>query len=178
MRHFRVIVQSQEDYYNEQYHKLRFIWWIISSILFTSLFYILTREVSVLWWVFLGFIFLFMYADLTRNQKMKANAHAFLGLLYFVWGILFFIFTIIFLREIDERIFGLGLTLVFLIVGGIKWVVSGGDKAKVESARGTIIAAIIGLIIVFLSFFIIQILFNLFGIGSIQELETPTILGP
>src|SRR3990172_12087500 len=41
------------------------------------------------------------------------------------------------------------LALAFLIYGGIKWVISGGDKAKVEAARGTIVAALVGLVLVF-----------------------------
>jgi len=52
------------------------------------------------------------------------------------------------------------LALIFLIWGGIKWITSGGDKAKVESARNTIIGAIIGLIVVFTSFLIISIVSN------------------
>src|SRR5437762_8568472 len=49
------------------------------------------------------------------------------------------------------------ISLFFLIFGGIRWITSGGDKAKVESARNTIIASIIGLIIALLAFFIITI---------------------
>src|SRR3990167_8945620 len=40
------------------------------------------------------------------------------------------------------------ITFFFLIVGGIKWMTSGGDKAKVEEARNQITNAIIGLAIV------------------------------
>src|SRR5689334_19266732 len=35
------------------------------------------------------------------------------------------------------------IALFFLIIGGIRWITSGGDKSKVESARNTIIASII-----------------------------------
>src|SRR6266700_3103059 len=37
------------------------------------------------------------------------------------------------------------IALFFLIWGGIRWIMSAGDKAKVDSARQTITAAIIGL---------------------------------
>jgi hypothetical protein len=67
------------------------------------------------------------------------------------------------------------IALAFLIWGGIKWIMSGGDKAKVESARNTIIAAIIGLIVAFLAYFVIQIVLNLFGMGSIDQLGLPKI---
>ena len=56
------------------------------------------------------------------------------------------------------------IALAFLIYGGIKWIVSGGDKAKVEGARNTIVAALIGLVLVFLAYFILRIVFQLFGL--------------
>ena len=36
-----------------------------------------------------------------------------------------------------------------LVVGGIKWIMSGGDKASTEGARNQITAALVGLVIVF-----------------------------
>ena len=56
------------------------------------------------------------------------------------------------------------LALLFLIYGGIKWITSGGDKAGVESARNMIVAALVGLVIAFLAYFILQIIFQLFGL--------------
>lgn len=69
------------------------------------------------------------------------------------------------------------LALAFLIWGGVKWITSGGDKGKVESARNTIIAAIIGLVIAFLAFFILNLVLGLFGIDQFQNMELPNILG-
>lgn len=68
------------------------------------------------------------------------------------------------------------IALAFLIWGGIKWITSGGDKGGVEAARNQIIAAIIGLIIVFLAFFILNLVLGLFGL-SLFELELPTLTG-
>src|SRR5690348_12171649 len=48
------------------------------------------------------------------------------------------------------------VALVFLVYGGVKWITSGGDKAAVESARNTIVAAVVGLVIVFLAYFILS----------------------
>lgn len=56
------------------------------------------------------------------------------------------------------------LALAFLIYGGVKWITSGGDKAGVESARNMIVAALVGLVIAFLSYFILQLVFQLFGL--------------
>jgi hypothetical protein len=68
------------------------------------------------------------------------------------------------------------LALTYLIWGGIKWVLSGGDKAKVDAARGAIVAAIVGLVIVFLAYFIINIIVPIFVPGfSLQNLSLPAI---
>ena len=70
------------------------------------------------------------------------------------------------------------VALFFLIWGGIKWITSGGDKAKVESARSTIIGAIIGLVIAFAAFMILTVVASLFGLeGGILDLEIPSFLG-
>ena len=66
------------------------------------------------------------------------------------------------------------IALFFLIWGGVRWITSGGDKAKVESARGTIIAAIIGLVIAFLAFFILSLALSFFGL-SLTNLTLPKI---
>lgn len=68
------------------------------------------------------------------------------------------------------------IALLFLIWGGIKWITSGGDKAGVETARNQIIAAVIGLIIVFLAFFILNLVLGLFGL-SLFDLKLPTLPG-
>jgi hypothetical protein len=65
------------------------------------------------------------------------------------------------------------LALFFLIWGGIRWITSGGDKGKVEEARKHIVAAIIGLVVAFLAYFIIQIILTIFGLGSISTLQIP-----
>lgn len=69
------------------------------------------------------------------------------------------------------------VALIFLIYGGIKWIISGGDKAALDSARNHIVAAIVGLVIVFLAYFIIQIVGGFFGI-SILNLTLPSITLP
>ena len=56
------------------------------------------------------------------------------------------------------------IALIFLIYGAIKWITSGGDKTKVEGARNTIVAALVGLVLAFLAYFILQIIFQLFGL--------------
>lgn len=66
------------------------------------------------------------------------------------------------------------IALGFLIFGGIKWILSGGDKTAVENARDTIVAAIVGLVIVFLSYFILNIVLKFFNI-DIGNLQLPNV---
>ena len=66
------------------------------------------------------------------------------------------------------------ISIFILLWGGIKWIMSGGDKAKVESARSTIIAGIVGLVLVFLAYFIISVVAKIFNI-DITNIVIPTI---
>ena len=56
----------------------------------------------------------------------------------------------------------------WLVLGGIKWITSGGDKAQTEAARNQITAALIGLVIVFSSWALIQILGTFFGVDLLN----------
>lgn len=73
-----------------------------------------------------------------------------------------------------EGILGNGLVLamvfaaifaLFIILrGGIQWIASGGEKGKVEQARMRIIYGILGLLLVFVSYAIINLVLGLFGV--------------
>lgn len=52
-----------------------------------------------------------------------------------------------------------------LVIGGVQWILSGGDKAKTESARGQITAALVGLVIVFAAWAIVTLVNAFFGIN-------------
>lgn len=56
------------------------------------------------------------------------------------------------------------LALFFLIWGGIQWIVSGGDKTAVEAARKRVTYSLLGLIVVFFSYFIVNLIGNFFGV--------------
>jgi hypothetical protein len=47
------------------------------------------------------------------------------------------------------------LCLFGIIWGGAQWTMSGGDKGKIAAARGRITWAVVGLIVVFLAFFVV-----------------------
>ena len=60
------------------------------------------------------------------------------------------------------------VTLVFffmLVLGGLKWVMSGGDQKAVEAARSQITNALIGLAIVFAAWAIMQLINIVFGVN-------------
>jgi len=71
-------------------------------------------------------------------------------------------------------IFALIIAFFFLIIGGIKWITSGGDKAQVEEARNQITNALIGLAIVAAAWAIMKLIGFFFGIDPFS-LDVPTI---
>lgn len=71
------------------------------------------------------------------------------------------------------------IAVLYLIYGGVKWITSGGDKTEVENARKHIIAAITGLIVVFLAFFLINFVLGfLIKDFSINNITIPNLTGP
>jgi hypothetical protein len=66
------------------------------------------------------------------------------------------------------------IALMYLLYGGIKWITSRGEKAEVESARNHIMAAIVGLVVVFVAIFIVTLVMSIFGI-KLSNLTLPTI---
>jgi len=58
--------------------------------------------------------------------------------------------------------------LIFLIWGGVSYLTSGGDKARIESARDRIISALVGLAIIFASAAIAKFVEDQFGISLLN----------
>ena len=54
------------------------------------------------------------------------------------------------------------IALLYLIWGGFKWLMSGGDKTAVQGAREHIVAAIVGLVVIFMSYFILNFVVKFF----------------
>jgi|GEM_PF-670763 len=61
------------------------------------------------------------------------------------------------------------LMLLYLIFGGFQYMLSGGDPKAVQAAKGKITGAIVGFIIVFLAYWIVQAVAIILGISSIQQ---------
>ena len=60
------------------------------------------------------------------------------------------------------------IAVIMLIIGGIRYVISGGDSKKVTDAKNTVLYAIIGLVICFFSYAIVN-----FVITSLPSTENP-----
>lgn len=58
------------------------------------------------------------------------------------------------------------IAVLYLIIGGIKYILSRGNEEKVESAKGTMTAAIWGLVIIIMSFAIIYIISEILITGQ------------
>jgi len=86
--------------------------------------------------------------------------------------------------EFLNKLISLGISVGFLvaavifvymfIMGGIRWITSEGDKTKVETARNQITHALVGLLLTFLLFVILEIIEQFFGI-SLKELKIPSL---
>ena len=82
--------------------------------------------------------------------------------------------------KLISSIVGIALTLatiaafVFLIWGGIQWIISGGDKAGVETAQNRIQAALLGLLIVFAVWALFTVVGRFLGLPDIFNLVIPS----
>jgi TRAP-type C4-dicarboxylate transport system permease small subunit len=67
------------------------------------------------------------------------------------------------------------LIFFFMLVwGGVQYITAGGDKAQTEAARGRITAALIGLVIVFAAWAIVNLVSIFFGLDLLR-LNIPNI---
>lgn len=87
------------------------------------------------------------YSSQTGEGFLQSFLPAAIGIVYVIGAIIF---------------------VFLLITGAISWMTSGGDKQAVESARGKITSAIIGLVLLLISFAIIGLIENFFGIQILR----------
>lgn len=70
-------------------------------------------------------------------------------------------------RVITLLLFVVGvLSIIMLIIGGLRFVLSGGNKEKTTAARNTILYAIIGLLVAFFSYAIINFVVQAISEGN------------
>lgn len=56
-------------------------------------------------------------------------------------------------------------SFLYLVYGGVQWITSGGDKGKLEEARGKLTSSMVGLAIVASAWAIFKLVDYFFGIG-------------
>ncbi len=59
-----------------------------------------------------------------------------------------------------------GLSVIMIIVGGLRYVVSGGDSKNISDAKNTILYAIVGLIVATLAYAIVNFVLGSFSGGG------------
>lgn len=62
--------------------------------------------------------------------------------------------------------------VVYFTIGGLKWIIAGGDKAKVSEAQQQMTQSAIGLIAIVSSFFIVGIVGAVLGIDILNPFKT------
>jgi len=58
------------------------------------------------------------------------------------------------------------ISIIGIVVGGLMYVLSAGDEEKTKSAKGIILASVIGLVVTLLAFAIVYTIDGLFGAGG------------
>jgi len=75
------------------------------------------------------------------------------------------------------------IALLYLLLGALSWITSGGNKESVDKAREKIQAALVGLILIFAVLAIIAIIENIFflpnqGLGLTKPIVFPGLITP
>jgi hypothetical protein len=58
------------------------------------------------------------------------------------------------------------LALIFIILGGFKYIMAGGDRQKAGQARQTVKHALLGLVVIFISFLLVQEVFAALSVDT------------
>ena len=58
------------------------------------------------------------------------------------------------------------IAVIYLVIGGFRYIISQGNEEGVEKAKGTITNALIGLVIVVLAWIILTVVINLLNTGT------------
>ena len=62
------------------------------------------------------------------------------------------------------------LVLLYLLLGGFQLMTSGGDPKKTQEAKGKITNALVGFVIVFIAYWLVQIVGTILGIEAITNI--------
>ncbi len=87
-----------------------------------------------------------------------------------------------FFQQLIPSLIGLafvGGSIIFffmLLISAIQWISSGGDKGAIESARGRLTQAMVGIVVLFSAFAIIKLIEKFFGISILTLDIGPLII--
>lgn len=68
------------------------------------------------------------------------------------------------------------ISVIMLVWGGLRYILSGGDSKKITDAKNTILYAIIGLIIAVLAYAIVNFVLNTIGVSTNTEETTESAI--
>ena len=75
----------------------------------------------------------------------------------------------IFTTIVNVLLFLIGaISVIMLIIGGLRYVISAGNSTQVTAAKNTILYAIVGLVIAFLAFAAVNFVINTLAPGSVS----------
>lgn len=70
----------------------------------------------------------------------------------------------VFKRITDVMLFLIGaISVIMLIIGGVRYVLSGGESGKVSEAKNTILYAVIGVVVAILAYAVVNFVVNSFA---------------
>ena len=78
------------------------------------------------------------------------------------------------IEQYYKNIFGLigSIALIMFIIGGVMFLVSGGSQEKVSKAKSLMLSAVIGLLIIFASYLIIEFVLKTVGYENVDNWNT------
>lgn len=62
---------------------------------------------------------------------------------------------------------------VMFVVGGITWMLSGGDSGKLQTAKGSMTYAVVGMVVALSAFIILNLIASFTGISLITQFRIP-----
>ncbi|GIK84477.1 MAG: hypothetical protein BroJett025_10990 [Patescibacteria group bacterium] len=63
---------------------------------------------------------------------------------------------------------------VMLIVGSVRWLVSGGNSSNIDKARSTMTYAVIGIVVALSAFIVLNLIAGFTGVETIKTFTIPT----
>lgn len=69
-------------------------------------------------------------------------------------------------------LFAGAVAVLFLIIGGFRYVISQGNEQQVEAAKKTILYAVLGLIIIFIAFVLTRLIQQYLGVTGQFQVQT------